>query len=212
MCNSEPAETGRLCRKLPFCLPSRYTANVNKDGLTKERRSWNMSRIRGKNTTPEMRVRSLLHRLGFRFRLHVRITLSASNGESDRVRCRIPRAVSVDILLPKYKTAIFVHGCFWHRHRGCKNCTTPTNRRDWWLAKLNGNAARDKVHQRALRKLGWRSAVVWECETENPEKLARSVTRLIRRMLLRVRRGVQSLPARARASGRTSRPKHHTVP
>jgi DNA mismatch endonuclease Vsr len=80
-------------------------------------------------------------------------SLSASTGERFWVRCRIPRAVSVDILLPKYKTAIFVHGCFWHRHSGCKNCTTPTNRREWWLAKLNGNAARDKLHQAALRKL-----------------------------------------------------------
>lgn len=89
---------------------------VNKDRLTKEHRSWNMSRILGKNTTPEMRVRSMLHRLGFRFRLHVRIpvsdSLSASNGERVRVRCRTSRAISVDILLPKYKTAIFVHGCF----------------------------------------------------------------------------------------------------
>ena len=113
----------------------------SKDRLSRERRSWNMSRIRGRDTTPEKRVRSLLHRLGFRFRLHVRIpvTLSASTEQRAGVRCRTPRAISVDILLPKYKTAIFVHGCFWHRHRGCKNCTTPTHRREWWLAKLEGN-------------------------------------------------------------------------
>ena len=108
-----------------------------------------MSRIRGKHTTPEKAVRSLLHRLGYRFRLHGK---------------KLPG--KPDIVLPKYKTVIFVHGCFWHRHKGCKNCTTPTNRREWWLAKLNANAARDKVHQRALRKIGWRSIVVWECETE----------------------------------------------
>ena len=119
-------------------------------------------RIRGKDTTPEKRVRTLLHRLGYRFRLHVRVALSASPGERVRVRCRIPRSVSVDIILPKYKTAIFVHGCFWHRHRRCKNCTTPTHRRAWWLKKLEGNAVRDKLHQRALRKLGWRTIVVWE--------------------------------------------------
>src|SRR5882724_4342140 len=89
--------------------------------------------------------------------------------ERDGVRCRISRSVSVDILLPKHKTAVFVHGCFWHRHQGCKNCTTPTNRREWWLAKLNGNAARDKVHQRALRKLGWRVIVIWECEAERDD-------------------------------------------
>ena len=121
-----------------------------------------MSRIRGKNTSPEKRVRSLLHRLGYHFRLHVRIlipanSVSSSNEERDRERSRTARAVSVDILLPKYKTATFVHGCFWHRHRGCKNCSTPTHRRAWCLKKLEGNAARDKVHQRLLRKLGWHS-------------------------------------------------------
>jgi DNA mismatch endonuclease (patch repair protein) len=64
--------------------------------------------------------------------------------------------------MSKHKTAIFVHGCFWHRHRGCKNCTTPTHRRDWWLKKLEGNAARDKLHQRALRKLGCLPAIASE--------------------------------------------------
>jgi DNA mismatch endonuclease, patch repair protein len=188
-----------------------------------------MSRIRGKDTTPERIVRSLLHRLGYRFRLHVRIpittkhtkligrkkaqsaqnnSLSASTGDLSclgsnernspeakarcgpsewarashwvRMRCRISRAVSVDILLPKHKIAIFVHGCFWHRHKHCKNCTTPTHRRDWWLKKLNGNAARDRLHQRALRKLGWRPIVIWECQTEKPEKLARLRAKLER--------------------------------
>ena len=181
-----------------------------KDRLSKERRSWNMSRIRGKDTTPEKIVRSLLHRMGYRFRLHVRIpvmnspqrrggaevggTSSASpkpnptRPQSERLLFRsgtrvtrpskAPRAVSVDILLPKHKTAIFVHGCFWHRHRGCKNCTTPTNRREWWLAKLNGNAARDKRHQAALGKLGWRVIVIWECEAECDE-----CVRILRRQL-----------------------------
>jgi DNA mismatch endonuclease, patch repair protein len=156
-----------------------------------------MSRIRGKDKTPEKTVRSLLHQLGYRFRLHVRISTMNSpqrRGDAERSSNRKnptlnsknrksfpslrlcasavkPRAVSVDILLPKYKTAIFVHGCFWHRHKGCKNCTTPTNRREWWLAKLNGNAARDKLHQHALHKLGWRSIVIWECATERLESL-----------------------------------------
>src|SRR6266508_3338631 len=114
-----------------------------RDRLTKDQRSWNMSRIRGKDTTPEKAVRGLIHRLGFRFRLHGK---------------KLPGRP--DVVLMKHKTVIFVHGCFWHRHRGCKNCTTPTNRREWWIAKLGGNAARDKVHQRALRKLGWRSIVI----------------------------------------------------
>src|SRR5207302_7118278 len=98
----------------------------------------------------EMRVCSLLHRLGYRFRLHVRIPVPPSTINHPQST----RSVRPDIVLPKYKTVIFVHGCFWHRHKGCKNCTTPTNRRQWWLTKLEGNAARDKLHQRVLRGLG----------------------------------------------------------
>jgi DNA mismatch endonuclease (patch repair protein) len=132
-----------------------------KDTLTKARRSWNMSRIRGKHTAPEMVVRSLLHRLGYRFRLHSK---------------SLPGRP--DIVLPKYKTVVFVHGCFWHRHRGCRNCTTPTNNRKFWVKKLEGNAARDKVHRRVLRRLGWRLLVVWECETEKSMDLGRLSKRL----------------------------------
>ncbi len=136
-----------------------------------------MSRIRGKNTTPERIVRSLLHRLGYRFRLHVRIPVPMVG--TARRAVRTPRRgvptfhVRPDIVLSKHKTVIFVHGCFWHRHRGCKNCTTPTHRREWWLKKLEGNATRDKLHQRALCKLGWRPIVIWECQTERPKTLAR---------------------------------------
>jgi DNA mismatch endonuclease (patch repair protein) len=82
------------------------------------------------------------------------------------------------VVLAKHKTVIFVHGCFWHRHKGCKNCTTPTNRREWWLAKLNGNAARDKLHQVALGKLGWRVIVIWECEAESQKELLRLASRI----------------------------------
>src|SRR5438105_2700421 len=178
-----------------------------RDRLSKERRSWNMSRIRGKNTTPEMRVRSMLHRLGFRFRIHVRIplrvSLSSSTEERAGVRSRSPRAISADIVLPKLKTVIFVHGCFWHRHRGCKNCTTPTNRREWWLAKLEGNAARDKVHERELGKFGWRTLAVWECETENLQRLERILRALTRRMRPQIPRDAQALPANPHSSGRS---------
>jgi DNA mismatch endonuclease (patch repair protein) len=133
---------------------------LRRDRLTKQRRSWNMSRIRAKNTAPEIRVRSLLHSLGFRFRLHVR---------------KLPG--QPDVVLVKHKTVIFVHGCFWHRHKNCKNCTTPSNRREWWQAKLEGNAARDKRHQAALKKLGWRVVVIWECQTQN-----NTASRAIRRL------------------------------
>src|SRR5436305_11353986 len=126
-----------------------------KDRLTKERRSWNMSRIRGKDTTPEKVVRSVLHRMGFRFRLHGK---------------KLPGRP--DIVLARYKAVILVHGCFWHRHKGCRNCTTPTKNRAFWVKKLEGNAARDDLHRLALRKLGWRAAVVWECETEKPASIA----------------------------------------
>jgi DNA mismatch endonuclease (patch repair protein) len=136
------------------------------DRLSKQRRSWNMSRIRGKHTIPEKVVRSLLHRLGFRFRLHTK---------------SLPGRP--DIVLAKYKTVVFVHGCFWHRHRGCKNSTTPTNRRDFWLAKLEGNAARDKLHRSALQKLGWRVLVVWECEIESTSGNASVQMRLSQSLL-----------------------------
>jgi DNA mismatch endonuclease (patch repair protein) len=155
---------------------------VNRDHLTKVRRSWNMSRIRGKDTTPERVVRSLLHRLGYHFHLNVCIPIPLVG--TARCAVRTPQrgvptlVVRPDIVLPKHRVAIFVHGCFWHRHRGCKNCTTPTHRRAWWLKKLNGNAARDKMHQRALRKLGWHPIVVWECQTEKPKTLDRLSRRL----------------------------------
>ena len=135
-----------------------------RDRLTKERRSWNMSRIRGKDTTPERRVRSMLHGMGYRFRLH---------------RKDLPG--KPDIVFVSRRVVLFVHGCFWHRHRGCKNCTTPTNNREFWTEKLEGNAARDKTNRLALSKLGWSSFVIWECETEDPRKLDNLVNRFVRR-------------------------------
>ena len=142
-------------------LPSGKDGMV-KDKLTKARRSWNMSRIRGKNTGPEMVVRSLLHRMGYRFRLHV----AGLPGRPD-------------IVLPKHRTVVLVHGCFWHRHKGCKNCTTPTNNREFWVAKFEGNEARDRVKMRALRKLGWRVVVIWECETERVEGLGKRIVKVL---------------------------------
>ena len=120
------------------------------DHLTKDKRSWNMSRIRSKDTKPELLVRSLLHRRGYRFRLH---------------RKDLPG--KPDIVLPKYKTVIFVHGCFWHRHKGCKRCTTPSTNKDYWLAKFERNVKKDRQNKAQLKKLGWNVVMIWECEIKN---------------------------------------------
>ncbi len=117
------------------------------DSLTKERRSWNMSQIRGRNTGPELRLRSLLHRAGFRFRLYVK---------------ELPG--SPDVVLPKYQTVIFVHGCFWHRHPGCRNATMPSTRQEFWQEKFDGNVSRDTRNQAALEAAGWTVLTIWECE------------------------------------------------
>lgn len=129
------------------------------DRLTKQRRSWNMSRIRDRDTKPEITVRSLLHRRGFRFRLHAR---------------DLPG--SPDILLPKYQTALFVHGCFWHRHPGCKFAYHPKSRTAFWNNKFTANVERDKKVHNALARLGWNVIVVWECELRNLESLANRLT------------------------------------
>ena len=116
------------------------------DTLTSEHRSWNMSRIKGRNTGPELRLRSLLHRAGFRFRLHTK---------------DLPGRP--DVVLPKYRAAIFVHGCFWHRHSGCRYATNPATRPDFWESKFRANVERDERNHRALLDAGWRVAIVWEC-------------------------------------------------
>lgn len=120
------------------------------DIVSEAQRSYNMSRIRSKNTKPEIAVRSMLHRLGYRFTV---------NGPKNRQLPGKP-----DIVLPKYKTVIFVHGCFWHGHAGCKHFRLPKTRTEWWKAKIGGNIARDQKAQSALKKLGWKVLVIWECE------------------------------------------------
>ena len=133
------------------------------DPLSPEHRSWNMSRITGKDTKPERVVRSLLHRLGFRFRLH---------------RKDLPGRP--DIVLPKYKTVVLVHGCFWHRHAGCKYAYTPKSRTDFWRKKFERNVARDISSTRKLRDLGWSVLVVWECEVRDLDALAQRLEGEIR--------------------------------
>lgn len=126
----------------------------------KETRSYNMSRIKGKDTKPEMLVRRHLHKLGFRYRLHVK---------------NLPG--KPDIILPKYKTVIFVHGCFWHGHEGCKYFVVPKTRTEWWLNKINGNVANDKKAFEALKELGWKVIEVWECELKS-KKVGETLAKL----------------------------------
>ena len=124
------------------------------DSLSPGHRSWNMSRIKNRDTKPELIVRSLLHRRGYRFRLH---------------RKDLPG--SPDIVLPKYKTVIFVHGCFWHRHKGCRYAYNPKSRVDFWQDKFKKNVQRDRKVQAVLIQLGWQVHVIWECETKKTEVL-----------------------------------------
>lgn len=109
-------------------------------------RSRMMAGIRGKNTTPEIRLRKALHRAGFRFRIH---------------DAKLPGRP--DIILPRYRAAIFVHGCFWHRHEGCRNASVPKSNAAFWEEKFRNNVERDRRNIRGLRAEGWRVAVVWEC-------------------------------------------------
>ena len=119
-----------------------------------EQRSRNMSAIKSKNTKPEIKVRKVLHSMGYRFRLHSK---------------DLPG--SPDIVLPKYKTVIFVHGCFWHRHENCKYASTPKTRKEFWNKKFTENKKRDSEIQEKIKILDWRSVVIWECETKNLENL-----------------------------------------
>ena len=116
------------------------------DMVDRETRSRIMSRIRGKDTGPELLLRRSIHARGFRYRLH---------------RAGMPG--KPDLVFPKYRAVCFVHGCFWHRHRGCRFAARPSTREEYWEAKLEGNAARDERTRERLRELGWRVAVVWEC-------------------------------------------------
>lgn len=108
-----------------------------------------MSHIRGKDTEIEIKVRKYLFSQGFRFRKNV-----------------VGMPGKPDIVLPKYKTVIFIHGCYWHRHAGCKNCTTPSTNREFWLEKFEKNIQNDSKHQQELEAAGWKVLILWECEIE----------------------------------------------
>lgn len=132
------------------------------DTLTPEARSERMSRVRSKDSKAELAVRSLVHGLGYRYRLHV----SDLPGKPDLV------------FRPR-KKVIFVHGCFWHRHENCKLARLPKSRQDFWIPKLEGNKLRDKRNQQALRDNGWKFLVIWECQIGDLERLAGRISRFL---------------------------------
>jgi DNA mismatch endonuclease, patch repair protein len=117
------------------------------DKLSKEKRSWNMSRIKCKDTKPELQVRSIFHSMGLRFRIN---------------RKDLPGRP--DLILPKHKTAVFVHGCYWHRHRGCKYSYIPKSNTEFWNEKFRKNILRDKKQKNCLMNLGWNVLIIWECQ------------------------------------------------
>jgi len=130
------------------------------DIVSPEKRSEMMSRIRSKNTQPELRIRSALHKLGYRFRIHV-VSLPGKP----------------DVVLPRYKTVIQVRGCFWHGH-SCRDGARPHSREEYWIPKLDGNRKRDRRNDRQLRALGWSVLIVWECRCRSRKGLERELRRL----------------------------------
>lgn len=129
------------------------------DRISKSRRSANMACIKGKNTKPELIVRSLLHRLGLRFRLHKK---------------DLPG--KPDIVLSKWNTVIFVHGCFWHGHIGCKGASIPKTNTEFWVNKIKKNIERDLIAEEKLRLAGWRVLIVWECQIKNNKILSKNIS------------------------------------
>lgn len=128
------------------------------DTLSPKERSERMSRIRGKDSTPEMKLRRLVHGLGFRYRLHSKALPGTP-----------------DLVFPAKHAVIFMHGCFWHRHEGCKLARLPKSRLDFWEEKLESNKRRDLCHHQQLFELGWRVLVVWECQLNDTANVSRIV-------------------------------------
>ena len=140
------------------------------DVHTPEQRSYNMSRIKGRDTQPEKTLRSLLHRNGLRFRIHDK---------------RLPG--HPDIVLPKYRSVIFVHGCFWHRHPGCRYASVPETRSAFWNEKFSRNVERDRRNVFLLEEAGWNTIIVWECELKkNPAVVLENTLALLRNRAKRI--------------------------
>jgi len=144
-------------------LPQFVICNMA-DVHSKETRSYNMSRIRSKDTKPEMLVRKFLHKNGFRYRLHVK---------------NLPG--KPDIVLPKYKTVIFIHGCFWHGHEGCKKAALPTTRTEWWATKINSNIKNGDISVNSLVNTGWKVFVIWTCDLHK-NKIDETLNNLIKEL------------------------------
>ncbi|MCB0485286.1 MAG: DNA mismatch endonuclease Vsr [Flavobacteriaceae bacterium] len=134
------------------------------DVHTKEIRSYNMSRIKGKDTKPEILVRKFLFSQGFRYRLHDK---------------KLPG--KPDLVFPKYKKVVFIHGCYWHGHDGCKYFVLPKTRTEWWLNKINENKKRDEKNIAELKNNMWQSVIVWECEIK-PDKREKTLKKLIKEL------------------------------
>ena len=132
------------------------------DVFSDDERSRIMSRIKGRNTQPELVVRRLLHAMGYRFRLHVGYLPGKP-----------------DIVLPRHGKVVQVHGCFWHGHKGCRRATRPQTNTKFWTRKMDGNKARDARTERQLRRLGWSVTTIWECQTNDIEKLERRLRRFM---------------------------------
>ena len=136
------------------------------DVLTPDQRRKTMAAVKSKNTKPELLVRRLLHAAGYRFRLH-----------------RVDLPGKPDIVLPKYRTVIFVNGCFWHQHPHCRRATRPASSQNYWQEKLDRNVERDKTTIAALQRLGWNVVVVWECETRNVAQLSKDLVSIFEQHL-----------------------------
>lgn len=139
----------------------RYTGAMP-DRLTPAERSEHMRRIRKRDTSPELIVRRIAHSLGYRFRLHQR---------------DLPG--TPDLVFPRLRKVILVHGCFWHQHEGCRLARKPKSRLDYWLPKLARNAERDQNAQQKLHEGGWKIEVIWECETSNEEELRQRIAKFL---------------------------------
>jgi DNA mismatch endonuclease (patch repair protein) len=134
------------------------------DTLTVQQRRLCMSRVRAKNTTPEMIVRRTIHRIGYRFRLHQK---------------ELPG--TPDVVLPRHRAVILVHGCFWHQHPRCPRAGLPASNKEFWANKLEGNRRRDARNLRALKRQGWRVLVLWECQIRDQDRLERRLGRFLGR-------------------------------